>query len=244
MSSVEPNFWIWFRALEDDSQCLRSVAAAKCGMRSRQVSGSDGTRPQISGGTIRAHLGLAGQESPSHTVIPTLLRSQLSSRFGSESFPPPPHDPAHHRTDFAHEAGTLLPLQRLQIKDVTTEVSPGSPDQRQVLAIFQENGKTCAFPIGAVKGNDFRVYSDEMLFIQDPHELYKHWPADMWQSIDKHEVKPGMNELQVDFAIGMGMPERSGEASVKTVKYPNGGKPLTVTYRDGKAVEVKPGSSA
>jgi hypothetical protein len=132
----------------------------------------------------------------------------------------------------------------LQIKDVTTDVSPGSPDQRQVLAIFQENGKTYAFPIGAVKGNDFRVYSDEMLFIQDPHELYKHWPADIWQSIDKHEVKPGMNELQVDFAIGMGMPERSGEASVKTVRYPNGGRPLTVTYRDGKAVEVKPGSSA
>ena len=155
-----------------------------------------------------------------------------------------PHDPAHHRTDFAHEAGTLLPLQRLQITDVTTDVSPGSPDQRQVLAIFQENGKTYAFPIGAVKGNDFRVYSDEMLFIQDPHELYKHWPADIWQYIDKHEVKPGMNELQVDFAIGMGMPERSGEASVKTVKYPNGGRPLTVTYRDGKAVEVKPGSSA
>jgi hypothetical protein len=155
-----------------------------------------------------------------------------------------PHDTAHHHTDFAHEAGTLLPLQRLQIKDVTTDVSPGSPDQRQVLAIFQENGKTYAFPIGAVKGNDFRVYSDEMLFIQDPHELYKHWPADIWQSIDKHEVKPGMNELQVDFAIGMGMPERSGEASVKTVKYPNGGRPLTVTYRDGKAVEVKPGSSA
>src|SRR6266699_6464723 len=63
-----------------------------------------------------------------------------------------PHDPAHHRTDFAHEAGTLLPLQRLQIKDVTTEVSPVAPDQRQVMAIFQENGKTYAFPIGAVKG--------------------------------------------------------------------------------------------
>jgi len=154
------------------------------------------------------------------------------------------HDPAHHRTDFAHEAGTLLPLQRLQITDVTTDVLPGAPDQRQVMAVFQENGKTYAFPIGAVKGNDFRVYSDEMLFIQDPHELYKHWPADIWQSIDKHEAKPGMNELQVDFAIGMGMAERSGEASVKTVKYPNGGRPLTVTYRDGKAVEVKPGSSA
>jgi hypothetical protein len=29
---------------------------------------------------------------------------------------------------------------------------------------------------------------------------------------------------------------------VKTVNYPNGGKPLRVTYRDGKAVDVKAGT--
>ena len=29
-----------------------------------------------------------------------------------------PFDPARHRTDFSHEAGLLLPLQKLQIKDV------------------------------------------------------------------------------------------------------------------------------
>jgi len=49
-----------------------------------------------------------------------------------------------------------------------------------------------------------RIYSDEMLYIEDPRELYKHWPAGLWQSVEKHEVKPGMNELQADFAIGWG----------------------------------------
>ena len=29
---------------------------------------------------------------------------------------------------------------------------------------------------------------------------------------------------------------------VALVKYPNGGKPLLITYRDGKAVEIKPGA--
>ena len=81
-----------------------------------------------------------------------------------------------------------------------------------------------------------------MLFIQDPHELYKHWTADIWDAINKHEVKPGMNELQVGFAIGMGIPDPSSDPAVKTVKYPNGGKPLIVTYRYGKVAEIKAGA--
>jgi len=28
---------------------------------------------------------------------------------------------------------------------------------------------------------------------------------------------------------------------VKTAHYPNGGKPVTVTYRDGKAAEIRSG---
>ena len=49
-----------------------------------------------------------------------------------------------------------------------------------------------------------------------------------------------MNEIQVDFAIGMGVPELSDNPSAKTVKYPNGGKPLLINYRNGKAAEIKP----
>jgi hypothetical protein len=60
--------------------------------------------------------------------------------------------------------------------------------------------------------------------------------------VEHHEVKPGMNELQADFAIGMGVPDAGG-SSEKTVRYPNGGKPLVVTYREGKAIEIKPGQA-
>lgn len=146
------------------------------------------------------------------------------------------------RTDFSHEAGLLLPLAQLRIGDVVTDVSPGSPDQRQVMAVFEQDGKSYAVPIGLVKGTDYQIYSDEMLYIQDPHELYKHWPAEVWQAIDQHQVKPGMNELQADFAIGMGVPQRSSDPDVKTVNYPNGGKPVSITYRDGKAAEIRQGS--
>lgn len=150
-----------------------------------------------------------------------------------------PYDPAARRADFAHEAGQLLPIERLEIKDVTTDISPGSPDQRQVIAVFEKAGKSYAFPIGSVQAGNYQIYSDEMLFIQDPHELYKHWSAETWDAIEKHEVKPGMNEFQVAFAVGMGIPESSSDPSVKTVNYPNGGHPVSVTYRNGQAAEIK-----
>jgi hypothetical protein len=153
-----------------------------------------------------------------------------------------PYDPARRHADFEHEAGLLPPLQKLEIRDVVLDTSPKSKSEREVMAVFQKEGKSYAFPIGIESGGDYRIYSDEMLFIQDPKELYKHWPSEVWDSIDKHEIKSGMNELQADFAIGMGVPERSDDPNLKTVNYPNGGKPLTVIYRDGKAAEIKPGA--
>jgi hypothetical protein len=155
-----------------------------------------------------------------------------------------PYEQARHRVDFAHEAGLLLPIEKLEIKGVVTDVSPRAADQRQVMAVFEKEGKSYAFPIGSVKDGNYQIYSDEMVYIQDPHDLYKHWPGEVWEAIERHEVKPGMNELQVDFAIGMGVPERSSDPAVKTVNYPNGGKAVSITYRDGKAAEIKPGSPA
>ena len=155
-----------------------------------------------------------------------------------------PYDIATRRANFSHEAGLLPPLAKLEITDVVTDITPGSPGERQVMAVFAKDGKTYAFPIGSLKDGNYKIYSDDMLFIQDPHELYKHWPADVWQAIDQHEAKPGMNELQMDFALGMGVPEGAGDSGDKTVDYANGGRPMTVTFRNGKAVEIKQWSGA
>jgi hypothetical protein len=149
-----------------------------------------------------------------------------------------PYNAAAHHSDFAHEAGLLLPIEKLQITDVVTDTAPESPGEKQVMAVFDENGKTCAFPIGSVKDGSYQIRSDDMLFVQDPHELYRHWPPDVWDAIDKHQVKPGMNELQADFALGLGIPDNSHDPDNRTVKYPNGGNPLTIIYRDGKAAEI------
>ena len=152
-----------------------------------------------------------------------------------------PYDNASHHTDLSHEAGKLLPLQKLEIKDVVSSVSPKTGGL-QVLAIFKDRGKSYAVPIGNDRGGDFKFYSDDMFFIDDPHQLYKHWSAEIWQAIDQHQVKPGMNELQADFAIGIGLLGSSSGSADKTLNYPNGGKPITINFRDGKAAEIRPGS--
>jgi hypothetical protein len=107
--------------------------------------------------------------------------------------------------------------------------------------VFEQDGKTYAVPIGSKTGDSYQIYSDEMFFVQDPRELFKHWPANVWQSIDQHQIKPGMNEFQAYFSIGMGVPEGSSDPAVKTVHYPNGGKPVTITFRNGKAAEITVG---
>ena len=152
-----------------------------------------------------------------------------------------PYDSAAHHADMAHDSGKLLPLEKLDIKDVAMQASAGKPGAREVLAVFQKGGKNYAVTVGSENAGDFKFYCNEMVFFEDPHQLYKHWPADVWQAIDKHEVKPGMNELQADFAIGIGLMEQGGDETDKTLDYPNGGKPLNVSYHSGKAIVVKPG---
>jgi hypothetical protein len=150
-----------------------------------------------------------------------------------------PYDPAQRRVDFQHEAGVLGPLEKLAIRDVIRAKPAGRDAVPQVVAVFSKDGKQYGFSIGAIQHGDAAIYADDILFYQDPHQLYRHWPADVWQAIDQHQVKPGMNELQVSFALGTGRPNASGDSAVKTVVYPNAGHEVIVTYRDGKAAEIR-----
>src|SRR5216684_9308821 len=113
--------------------------------------------------------------------------------------------PVVKKVDFAHEAGLLGPLERLEINDVMAVPARGG--RKQVVATFEKDGHNYAVPIGFENEAQYKIYSDEMFYVEDPHELYKHWPADVWQAVAQHEVKPGMNELQADFAVGMGVPD-------------------------------------
>lgn len=148
------------------------------------------------------------------------------------------YDSGTKHANLSQEVGKLLPLQQLNIEDVVS----GSVERgrKQVLAIFHQDGKSYATPIGTEQDGDYKFFSDDMLFIEDPHQLYKHWPADVWKEIGQHQVKPGMSELQADFGIGIGLLEPGGDSIDRTLDYPNGGNPLRISYHDGKAIQIGP----
>jgi hypothetical protein len=152
------------------------------------------------------------------------------------------YNPATHQADLSREAGRLLPLQRLDIKDVVLASTADAHGKKRVLAVFKLDGKSYASPIGSEQGGDYKFFSDDMLFLQDPHHLYKHWPADVWQDIDQHEVKEGMSEMQTDFALGIGLLQPGSDDIDRTLDYPNGGNPLKVSFHHDKAIRIGPGA--
>lgn len=149
-------------------------------------------------------------------------------------------DPQRRRTDFTREAGTLGTIERLEVTDVVADRSP-APGQRQIMVVFSKDGRSYAVPVGAARGENYQIYADEVFFYDDPHQLYRHWPRPVWEAIERNEIMPGMNELQASFAAGVGVPEQSSDPAEKVVRYPRGGKPLTVIYRNGKAVSINQG---
>ena len=153
-----------------------------------------------------------------------------------------PYDPATRRVNFKSEAGTLGPIERLDITSMIAQPSPGAPGQKQVMAVFQKDSRSFAVPVGFEAGGDYTIYADEMFFYQDPHQLYNFWPKPVWDAIAAHQVTKGMNEIQASFAVGVGVPSPSN-GDEKTVKYPNGGSPLVVTYENGRATEIHSGRS-
>jgi hypothetical protein len=146
------------------------------------------------------------------------------------------------KVDFNQEAGTLLPIERIEVKDV--RLAPAPNGVQEVVLLFERTSTELAVPIGTLQGKDYSIYADELFFIEDPHQLYKHWSADAWQAIEQHQMKAGMNELQASFALGMGTPEQSDDSEKRVVDYPNGGHPIIVTYRGGKATRIDAGTQS
>jgi hypothetical protein len=166
------------------------------------------------------------------------------------------YNPASRRADIEHQAGSLAPLQKLDIKDVVTNSLPSSAEwqgppgarfrmhqeRQSVLAVFADAGKTYAFPIGSVENGQYHFLIDDLLFIQDPRQLYSHWPPQIWQAIERHQVINGMNETQVSFAVGV-PDSATRDSGPQIAHYPNGGHALNVTFDNGRVTSVADAAS-
>jgi hypothetical protein len=144
---------------------------------------------------------------------------------------------ARTRIDLSRSAGLLGPLERVEIKDVIAQNVHG---QKQAMAVFTRKNAAgeYAFSIGKLSQGSYEFSVSESVFLEDPHQLYSHWTAEVWNAIDHHEVKAGMNELQASFALGTNIRVSPGDYGNRTVEYMNAGKPVTVTFSDNKALTV------
>ncbi len=154
---------------------------------------------------------------------------------------------AGHSVNFAHKVGVLPSVQALEIKDIALAKAPASIASRiplgdkQVYAVFEMPGdpRQYATAIGSMQGTDSTYYCDDIFYYDDPHQMYKHWPADVWQAVDQHQPKPGMNELEVAMALGVIQQSDSSSYGNRTVHYDAGGKQWNVSFQHDKATSVQ-----
>jgi hypothetical protein len=147
--------------------------------------------------------------------------------------------------DLTRGKASLLPLERLQVKDVVLRPAPSSwkvpAAESELLAIcVRPEGSSVAVPIGSARAGDFDLDFNDVFYIQDPHQLYHHWGDDTWKVIDSHQARLGMNELQVNFALGAPQSAGGGHYGDRSLQYSNGGSPVSVSFSGNKAVEITP----
>jgi len=197
-----------------------------------------------------------------HKIVPYNLESAKKELVGKpvwvklgNEIPYYRYDAAAHSVNFSRQAGFLPPMTKLQVKDVVLARKPVTLKegqftvvQKEIMLVFDLAGQqgSYASSIGANTGDDYTFVVgnagvNDLFFFEDPHGLYKHWPADVWSAVDQHQVKEGMTELQATFAVGNPDKTDSDKTGDRTVEYPNAGKPLTVTFEKGKAVKVEQG---
>ena len=154
---------------------------------------------------------------------------------------------AGHSANYGKAAGTLLGAEPLVVKDFVEQVAPKSATFRipggdkQVLMVFTKpnDTKLYAVPMGYRQAGQYTFYADEILFYDDPHELYKHWGPEIWKAVDAHEVILGMNERQVELSLGQVSKSTSTDYGNRMVVFANMGKPKAVTFVKNKVTAFR-----
>lgn len=143
--------------------------------------------------------------------------------------------------------GLLPNAEKIEIKEFVEQAVPESVDDRvphgtkQYFAVYTkaDDPKHYAMAVGVLKGTDQTFYCDQIFYYDDPHVMYKHWPADVWAAIDKHEPIVGMSELQAMMALGQVVEWSSDSVGNRTIHYTAGDHHWTVVFEKDKATSVK-----
>ncbi len=149
--------------------------------------------------------------------------------------------------DYAHPGPLLLGVDPLDVVNFIEGKAPESAFSRipkgdaQVFMLFHRKddpAKLWGTPVGYREGKIYTFFIDECFFYDDPHTLYKHWPAATWQAIESHQAIKGMNERQAQLALGQVSKPGPGMPGDRTVVFDNDGHPVSVTFAHDKATSI------
>jgi len=160
---------------------------------------------------------------------------------------------SNKHVDYAKPVDTLWAATPLVIQDVFEQVPPKKGNatfripagQKHVLLAFTmpnsaDPKQLYATPVGYYDAGQYTFYTDEIMFYDDPHQLYRHWGTEAWSHVDKHEVVPGMTLNQSMMALGQVMKPSSNDFGNSTVHFANDGHPIDIEFEKNKAVKVTP----
>jgi hypothetical protein len=150
------------------------------------------------------------------------------------------------RVEFAKQVGVIPAAERMEVKKIIKAPVPASLDDtidhgsKQAFVVFQlpDAKDQYATPVGAMQGNQEMYFADQLYYYDDPHTIYDHWPKDVWATIDQHQVKPGMSELETQMSVGNKMHPEGETVGDRTVTYNQDGKEWTVTFQKNKATAI------
>ena len=158
-----------------------------------------------------------------------------------------PFDTRARRTREIADPPLLPSIQKITVRSVTSEPTPrkGVDEINFVFELPGASPPERSLTIGHCyrRGQACRFYVDEMFFLKDPRELYSHWKPEIWQAIESRQIKEGMSETQMSFALGYGrlLPKETAEAGGdRVVEFrPPGSAARWVTFgADGNARRI------
>ncbi|MGA3225098.1 MAG: hypothetical protein ABSC65_15120 [Acidobacteriaceae bacterium] len=148
---------------------------------------------------------------------------------------------------FSEKKGPLPSNQELKVVDVVEVATPAKwlsripRGEKNIFLIVRkpDDPAEYAVPMGEVQGGSEEFRMDDLLYYDDPHKLYSHWPASAWQAIDQHQVTPGMSEMQTMMSVGQVAQSDSNDYGNRTVTYTAGDRKVIVTFAGDKATKVE-----
>lgn len=154
-----------------------------------------------------------------------------------------------HAADFDHSQGVLLGVEKITVKDAVEQSAPKKAafripqGDKQVLLVFtkESDPKLYAVPVGDREAGTYNLLTDQIFFYDDPHTLFAHWGPEVWKAVDEHRAILGMNERQVQTALGQISTPRGDRIGDRIVEYDDQGKPKVVTFVGGKATRIADG---